>query len=77
MTCDKPARTNFEGSYLFVFLPRKETEPFVIRPLCISNNPVIDLNKVVFPAPLAPKRATISPSETFNEIPRRTSITSL
>jgi len=42
----------------------------------MSNRPVIDLNTVVFPEPLLPKRATISPSLTVNEIPLKTKITS-
>ena len=57
-------------------LSLKETSPFVISPFRTSNRPVIDLNTVVFPEPLLPKRATKSPSLTVTEIPLKTKITS-
>tara|TARA_X000000368_G_scaffold384289_1_gene342771 strand:- start:828 stop:986 length:159 start_codon:yes stop_codon:yes gene_type:complete len=50
--------------------------PLVISPFWTSRRPVIDRNTVVFPDPLLPRRATISPSLTEKEIPLKTKITS-
>ena len=47
-----------------------------MSPFWTSKRPVIDLNTVVFPDPLLPSRATISPSFTLKEMPLKTKITS-
>jgi len=54
----------------------KEISPLVISPFWTSRRPVIDLNTVVFPDPLLPSKATISPSLTVKEMPLKTKITS-
>jgi hypothetical protein len=44
------------------------------RPAVIGCTPEIARSKVVFPAPLAPTRATISPLRTSIETPCKTSM---
>tara|TARA_B100000427_G_scaffold52897_1_gene40687 strand:+ start:765 stop:989 length:225 start_codon:yes stop_codon:yes gene_type:complete len=65
-----------EGFILVISLSLKEIPPLVISPFWTSKRPVIDLSTVVFPDPLLPSRATISPSFTLKEIPLKTKITS-
>jgi len=57
-------------------LSSREMLPLVMSPFWTSRRPVIDRNTVVFPDPLLPRRATISPSLTEKEIPLKTKITS-
>ena len=71
-----PDSTIFEGCALVISLSSIVIFPFVMSPFCVSKRPVIALKAVVFPEPLLPRRATISPFGTSNEIPLKTKITS-
>src|SRR6185369_17346766 len=56
--------------------PRNETVPETILPCSEASSPEIALSSVLFPAPLAPSRATIPSSGTSSEGPFRTSMES-
>ncbi len=56
--------------------PSRVISPLVISPFCTSRMPLIARRVVVLPAPLAPRRATMTPSGTWSEMPRSTRITS-
>ena len=75
-TCAIPNSTMSEAFIFEISLSLNEIPPFVISPFCTSNKPVIERSTVVFPDPLLPKRATMSPSLTVKEIPLKTKITS-
>ncbi len=64
-TCPKPSRAIASGRMPVTLLPRKRIWPDVAR-----TKPLIARSVVVFPAPFAPRSATISPSSTFSEMPR-------
>ena len=49
--------------------------PLVTSPRSVRRSPEIALRVVLFPAPLAPRRATMPPSGTASETPFNTRIT--
>ena len=77
MTWAIPARTMRDASASWTFSPSKTIDPLVISPSWMSSSPVMARNVVVFPAPLAPRSATICPSRTSRDSPRSTRTTSL
>ncbi len=50
-------------------------EPFVTSPRSVLSSPEMALSVVLFPAPLAPRRATVPPSGTWSDTPFNTRIT--
>ena len=64
-TCAIPMETSVCAGTDVMSFPRNET-----RPACLGISPATACIIVVFPAPFAPMRATISPSFTSKETPR-------
>src|SRR5262249_29184661 len=75
ITSTIPRPTTSEGSFRWMGSPRNSTVPFVTSPRSVRSSPEMPLSVVLFPAPLAPRRATMPPSGLRNDTPFSTRIT--
>jgi hypothetical protein len=75
MTCEMPRRTISAASRPSIRSPSYTISPWVSSPSSEGSRPEIAFSVVDFPAPFEPSRATISPSPTVSDSPRKTRIT--
>ena len=75
MTCITPFFTKSLHVNLSMRSPIYSIEPFVTSPLSALNKLETAFKVVDYPAPFAPRRATIDPSGTLKDTPFKTRIT--
>ena len=75
MTWTIPRLTTSAGSFLWIGCAWNSIVPFVTSPRSVRSSPEIAFRVVLLPAPLAPRRATMPPSETQSDTPFNTRIT--
>ncbi len=76
MTWATPRRTIDAADRPSMRSPARRIDPALTRPRWTGSSPVTARSNVVLPAPLAPSSATIEPSGTANDAPRRATMTS-